>query len=103
VSIHAQCEVAITAKLKNGKLVEFAVEQERICLLKPSEAAEAAFDTILEVAIRKELLDVRGATRLRLGVALWHGGLPVDVLPAEGILDVPLGEDNFAWPLEPLS
>jgi alpha-amylase/alpha-mannosidase (GH57 family) len=103
VSIHAQCEVAITAKLKNGKLVEFAVEQERICLLKPSEAAEGAFDTILEVAIRKELLDVRGATRLRLGVALWHGGLPVDVLPAEGILDVPLGEDNFAWPLEPLS
>ena len=103
VSIHAQCEVAITAKLKNGKLVEFAVEQERICLLKPSEAAEGAFDTILEVAIRKELLDVRGATRLKLGVALWHGGLPVDVLPAEGILDVPLGEDNFAWPLEPLS
>jgi len=27
----------------------------------------------------------------------------VDVLPAEGILDVQLGEDNFAWPLEPLS
>src|SRR5262249_20138468 len=47
--------------------------------------------------------DVRGATRLRLGVALWHGGLPVDVLPAEGILDVSLGGDNFAWPLEPLS
>jgi hypothetical protein len=83
--------------------VEFAVEQERVCLLKPSEAAEGAFETILEVAIRKELFDLRGATRLRLGVALWHGGLPVDVLPAEGILDVPLGEENFAWPLEPLA
>jgi alpha-amylase/alpha-mannosidase (GH57 family) len=103
VSIHAQCEATITAKLKGGKLVEFAVEQERVCLLKPSQAADVAFDTILEVAIHKELLDVRGAMRLRLGVALWHGGLPVDVLPAEGILDVPLGEDNFAWPLEPLS
>jgi alpha-amylase/alpha-mannosidase (GH57 family) len=103
ISIHAQCEVTITAKLKQGKLVEFAVEQERICLLKPSEAAEGAFDRILEVAVRKELFDLRGATRLKLGVALWHGGLPVDVLPAEGILDVPLGEENFAWPLEPLS
>ena len=66
-------------------------------------AAAVAFETILEVAIHKDLFDLRGATRLRLGVALWHGGLPVDVLPAEGILDVQLGEDNFAWPLEPLS
>jgi alpha-amylase/alpha-mannosidase (GH57 family) len=103
ISVHAQCEVTITAKVVKGKLVEFAVEQERVCLLKPSEAAEAAFEMILEVAIRRELFDLRGATRLRLGVALWHGGLPVDVLPAEGILDVPLGEENFAWPLEPLS
>jgi alpha-amylase/alpha-mannosidase (GH57 family) len=103
ISVHAQCEATVTAKLKQGKLVEFAVEQERICLLKPSEAAEAAFETILEVTIHKNLLDLRGATKLRLGVALWHGGLPVDVLPAEGILDVPLGEDNFAWPLELLS
>jgi hypothetical protein len=103
VSVHAQCEVTITAKLKQGKLVEFSVEQERLCLLKPSQAAEVAFETILEVGIGKELFDLRGATKLRLGVALWHGGLPVDVLPAEGILDVQLGEDNFAWPLEPLS
>src|SRR5262249_24395628 len=103
ISLHAQCEATITVKLRQGKLVEFAVEQERICLLKPSEAAEGAFDRILEVAVQKELFDLRGATRLRLGGALWHGGLPVDVLPAEGILDVPLGEENFAWPLEPLS
>src|SRR5262244_1848297 len=80
ISVHTQCEATVTAKLKQGKLVEFAVEQERICLLKPSGAAEAAFETILEVAIHKDLLDLRGATKLRLGVALWHGGLPVDVL-----------------------
>jgi len=103
VTIQAQCEVTVTAKLSHGKLTEFAVEQERLCLLKPSQAAEGAFEAILEVAIRKDLFDLRGATRLRLGVALWHGGLPVDVVPAEGILDVPLGEENFAWPLEPLS
>jgi hypothetical protein len=30
-------------------------------------------------------------------VALWHGGLPVDVLPAAGFLDVPLGEEHAAW------
>src|SRR5262252_8780448 len=36
ISVHTQCEATVTAKLKQGKLVEFAVEQERICLLKPS-------------------------------------------------------------------
>jgi hypothetical protein len=28
---------------------------------------------------------------------LWHGGLPIDVMPAEGHLDVALGEENAAW------
>jgi hypothetical protein len=26
--------------------------------------------------------------------------LPVDVLPAEGFFDVPLGEENAAWAVE---
>ncbi len=102
-TVQANCAVTIVARLSRGTLVEFTVEQDRLCLLKPSAAAEAAYERILEVAIRKELFDIRGATRLRLGVALWHGGLPVDVLPAEGVLDVALGQENFAWPLEPLS
>ncbi len=103
VTIQAKSEVTVTARLSRGKMVEYAVEQDRICLLKPSEAAEAGFEQILEVAVRRELFDLGGAMRLRIGVALWHGGLPVDVLPAEGILDVQLGEDNFAWPAVPLS
>jgi alpha-amylase/alpha-mannosidase (GH57 family) len=103
VTVQAQCEVTVVAKLSHGKLVEFSVEQERICLLKPSQAVDVAFEQILEVAISKELFDLRGSTRLRLGVALWHAGLPVDVLPAEGILDIQLGEEHFGWPLEPFS
>jgi alpha-amylase/alpha-mannosidase (GH57 family) len=100
VTIQANSEVTLMARLSHGKLVEYAVEQERLCLLNPSKSASAAYEQILEIAIHKELFDLRGATRLRIGVALWHGGLPVDVLPAEGVLEVPLGEENFAWPLE---
>jgi hypothetical protein len=37
---------------------------------------------------------------LRMGVALWHCGLPVDVLPASGFLDVSFGEEHAAWPIE---
>ncbi len=103
VTVQANSPVTIMAKISQGKLVEYAVEQEHICLLNPSTAAEVAFEQILEIAIRKDLLDLKGAVRLRLSVALWHGGLPVDVLPAEGALDIALGEENFAWPIEPLA
>ena len=48
----------------------------------------AAFDRILEVAIRQEAMELAGRGSLRLGIALWNGGLPVDVLPATGFLEV---------------
>jgi hypothetical protein len=103
VTIHANYDITVIAKLSHGKLVEYAVEQGRLCLLNPAGAAEAAFEQILELAISKELFDLRGITQLQLSVALWHGGLPVDVLPAEGTLQVALGEEHFAWPTEALA
>ena len=100
ITIGAAEEIAIVVTLKRGRVQEFAVEKNRVCLLNPRKVATAAFDRILEVSVRKDLLGLAGQTRLRLGVALWHGGLPVDVLPAEGTLEVSLGEENSAWPLE---
>ena len=91
-------ELVIVVKLQRGRIQEFAVEKARVCLLKLESVAVAAFDRILEVAIHRDQLDLKGQGQLRLGVALWHGGLPVDVLPAEGLLHIQLGEDNFAWP-----
>ena len=93
-------ELVIVVKLQRGRIQEFAVEKARLCLLRLESVAVAAFDRILEVAIHRDQLDLKGQGKLRLGVALWHGGLPVDVLPAEGLLDIQLGEDNFAWPPE---
>ena len=74
------------------------MEKARVCLLKLESVAAAAFDRILEVAIHRDQLDLQGQSQLKLGVALWHGGLPVDVLPADGLLDIQLGEENFSWP-----
>ncbi len=98
ITIGGAEEVTIVVKLERGRLQEFAVEKDRVCLLNPGRVAEAAFERILEVAIQKDQINLKGQTKLKLGVALWHGGLPVDVLPAEGFLDVILGEDNSAWP-----
>jgi len=101
ISIGAAEEITIVAKLQRGHLQEFSVEKGRVCLLNSKLAAEVAYERFLEVAVQKEQLDLKGQSKLRLGVALWHGGLPVDVLPAEGFLDVILGEDHSAWSPEP--
>jgi alpha-amylase/alpha-mannosidase (GH57 family) len=101
VTIWAADEITLIVRVARGRIIEFAIEQGRACLLNPKDFAEVAFDTILEVAIRKEKLKLAGVTKLRVGVALWHGGLPVDVLPSEALLEIPLGEESAAWPLEP--
>jgi hypothetical protein len=100
ITIGAAEDLTIVVNLERGHVKEFAVENKSVCLLGPNLVAEASFERILEIAVKKSELDLRGQKRLRLGVALWHGGLPVDVLPAEGFLHVNLGEEHSAWPLE---
>jgi hypothetical protein len=80
-------------------LQEFAIESGKACLLNPSKIAEVGFERILELSVKRSELNLKGQNKLRLGVALWHGGLPVDVLPAEGFLEIPLGEES-SWPIE---
>ena len=100
ITVSGAEELIIVVKLLRGHIQEFTVEKARVCLLNVESVAEAAFERILEVAIHRDQLSLKGLSKLILGVALWHGGLPVDVLPAEGFLDVLLGEENSAWPSE---
>ncbi len=100
IIIGAAEELTLVVNLERGRMKEFAVEKNRVCLLRPDTIAAAAFGRTLEVAISKEALDLKGMTKFRLGVALWHEGLPIDVMPAEGFLEVQLGEENAAWAVE---
>ena len=101
ITIGGKEELTLVVKLERGHVQGFAVEKDRLCLLNPKVIAEAAFERVLEVAIHRDQLNLGGQSKLRLGVALWHGGLPVDVLPAEGFLEVNLGDEHSAWALEP--
>jgi alpha-amylase/alpha-mannosidase (GH57 family) len=100
IVIGAAEELTVVAIVERGRLKEFSIEQGSVCLLNPSKLAEVAYKRTLEVAVYKDVLDVRGLAKFTIGVALWHGGLPVDVLPAEGFLDVAIGEENSAWGIE---
>jgi alpha-amylase/alpha-mannosidase (GH57 family) len=100
ITIGSAEELTVVVKLERGRLREFAVEKERVCLLNPKNVASAAFDRMLEVSVQRDQINLKGQKSLRLGVALWHGGLPVDVLPAAGFLEIALGDDQFSWPME---
>ena len=76
IVVGAAEELTVVVKLERGRMKEFAVEMNRVCLLKPATIAVAAFQRTLEVAIWKNSLNLKGLTKLKLGVALWHGGLP---------------------------
>ena len=92
-------ETTVVVNLERGQMKEFAIEKDRVCLMNPSTIATAEYDRILEVAVTREVVNLAGLNKFRLGVALWHGGLPIDVLPAEGYIDVQLGEEHYAWPV----
>ena len=100
ITIGGAEEITVVVKVERGRVKELAVENKKIALVNAAEIVEAGFEKILEVAIRREALNISGLTSLRLGVALWHGGLPVDVLPASGYLEVSLGEEHGAWGLQ---
>jgi len=100
ITLGAAEELIVVVNLERGRLREFAIEKERVCLLHPKTVAQVAFDRILEISIQRREINLKDQKTLRLGVALWHGGLPVDVLPAEGFLEIPLGDEQHSWPLE---
>ena len=93
-------ETSITVRIAKRKFSRCVVEQGGACLLHPETMVTAAFGKIIEVAMARELFDLRGRRQLMLNVALWEGGLPIAVLPVDGMLELALGEDNFAWSAE---
>ena len=114
--VKAQEDLLVVARVKDAALADITVERDNVCLLNTAGLVAIAYGSILEVSLSRELLPSCSATVslspgakqggaapaaniLAIGVALWQSGLPLDVLPAEGSLNIPLGEDAFAWPV----
>jgi alpha-amylase/alpha-mannosidase (GH57 family) len=93
-------ETRITLGVAVGSVSGIVVEHGGVCLLHPETWVSAAYGSILELSLARELFDLHERKELLLSVALWKGGLPLDVLPVEGMLEIALGEENFAWAAE---
>ncbi|MGH9780262.1 MAG: glycoside hydrolase family 57 protein, partial [Candidatus Acidiferrales bacterium] len=96
--IEDQSEMKILARIQNGKVASVFAERKGTVLEDVAEKITVVVGKIIEVGIAKELLLLTGQRTLRFSVSLWRNGLPVDVLPPEGSVDVSLGEDFYAWP-----
>ena len=99
ITLRGDEELRIHLHMREGKLYDQHIETIDSCLIGPQEMVLAACDRILEVSVARKLLRLGKRTSFSLVIALWEGGLPVDLLPAEGWFEVLLGEDHFAWAL----
>ncbi len=94
VSLQSNAELRITARLARHKLAGFSVALDKSESPEAATRVTVAFARFLEVRIAKELMPAWPAASVRLGVALWRAGLPLDALPSEGPVDLPLSLDT---------
>jgi alpha-amylase/alpha-mannosidase (GH57 family) len=97
ITLRAEQELRVVIRLQEGRVKGYLVESRDLCLLGPDDVVQVACDSILEVSVAKELLLLGARKAISLGVALWEGGLPVDLLPDEGMMEIQLGEEHFGW------
>jgi len=100
ITLRGSDELLLLVAIEEGHFAGCLLDTEDLCILGPHELVEVAFDKILEVALGRRLIALAGQTSLTLEVALWHAGLPLDLLPREISLEVKLGVDAFAWPVQ---
>jgi alpha-amylase/alpha-mannosidase (GH57 family) len=99
ITLRGDEELRIVLHMRAGKLCDQHIETKETCLWGAQDEVLAACDRILEVSVARKLLKLGKRNSFALVVALWEGGLPVDVLPAEGSYEVALGQEHFAWAL----
>ncbi len=100
ITIRTEQELRVVVRLEEGRVSGYLVESRDLCLLGPDEVVKVACDKILEVSVAKEMFMLGDRKSILLGVAIWEGGLPVDLLPAEGMLEIQLGSEHFGWSVE---
>jgi len=97
IVLRAGCELRVHVPIVDGKSATAVVEHNDMCPLGTEKDVKAAFGQFLELSVARALVDVTGRSSFSLSVSFWQGGLPMDVVPAEGFLDVRLGVESFAW------
>lgn len=96
VTLDAGDQARVVVAVQRGTVKQFRLQKSGDAVTQHGMVA-AAYVNFFEISVRREALDLEKRNTLRVGVELWRGGLPMDVLPAMGSLEVKLGDEHFAW------
>jgi alpha-amylase/alpha-mannosidase (GH57 family) len=93
--------IRFSVRVHEGALISLSAEENgREC--EPDDGSfSIVIDKIIEVSIARSLFALAGLSAVRFSTSLWREGLALDLVPREGSLEFPLGEDYFAWPIMP--
>ena len=92
-----QSEMKLVARVHNGNVASLSAERKGTVLEDAPRKITVAMGKIIELGAAKDLFLLAGQKTLRFSVSLWRNGLPVDVVPPEGFIEVSLGADFYAW------
>lgn len=98
VVIKTAQELRIQVSVKKGEVVASEIAQDGNPLpLSAADSLEVKVRNILELRLAHALVPTAAGQPIRLNVSFWEAGLPLDVLPTEGWLEIQTGEETFAW------
>lgn len=100
-ALEAAEPLKITLQMREAKMSGFRIERNGREVPHSNEVCSVAAGKIVEVRIARGIFALAGQHAIRLRVSLWRDGLALDTVPLEGFIDLPLGRDSFAWPVEP--
>ncbi len=97
----AGATIKLTIRLHDGTLVSFSADQDGKGWIPADEHFSVAVGKIMEVSVARKAFALADCRKIRFGASLWRDELALDVVPREGTIEFPLGEDSFAWPIAP--
>jgi alpha-amylase/alpha-mannosidase (GH57 family) len=96
----AGATIRFFVRVRDGALQSFSVEQNGRACMDANGKFSVAVGKIVEISISRDAFALAGLTAIRFSASLWREGLALDLVPREGFLEFPLGEDYFAWPIK---
>lgn len=91
----------VVLRMRQGTLADLSVQRSEREVEYRKEDCAASIGKVVEVSISRAIFSLAGQRAIRFGVSLWRDGLALDTVPREGLIDLPLGSEFFAWPIEP--
>ena len=98
----AGATIQIVLRVRDEKLVTFSVKQNGGEPIPADGDFAAAVGRVVEVSLARRAIALAGQSAIRFRASLWREETALDLVPREGSIDLPLGEDSFAWRIEPL-